>query len=91
MLMGSLFLADGQVMVALSGVSRIERRDNLLLVVADGGEVRLDASGYSSREDVQDIVSSCVVQAVNPVSDVEYVSGIDPVGHLPDRTRPHGE
>lgn len=66
MLMGSLFLSDGQIMVDFGAVSRAERDGNLLTLTAGGREVRLDASGYAPEAEVHEIVAACVAEAQMP-------------------------
>lgn len=83
-LVGSLFLSDGQIMVAMDGVTGVERQGNLLVVTAQGAPVHLDASAYPIDIGVHDIIGNCAASAADPISDVEYVSNIDPVAALPE-------
>ncbi len=62
-LMGSLFLSDGEVMVDFNTVSGVEKRGQLLLVTTGGRETRLDASAYPADMPVEEIVLSCAARA----------------------------
>lgn len=70
-LMGSLFLSDGQVMVDFGSVTGVERQGDLLLVVSGGRETRLDASRYPQSVAVDEIVADCAPKAQTPVLGLE--------------------
>ena len=63
LLMGNLFVSDGQVMIAVSDMSRVERAGNLLMVGSRGREDGLDVSDYPSEIGVHTILSDCAMQA----------------------------
>ncbi len=63
LLMGNLFVSDGQVMIAFSSMSRVERAGQLLLIGSDGREDGLDVSNYPPRVGVHTILSDCAEKA----------------------------
>ncbi len=62
-LMGSLFVSDGQMMIAASSMSRVERAGDLLLVGAGAREDVLDVSNYPADVAVHTILADCAAQA----------------------------
>lgn len=62
-LMGNLFVSDGQVMIEVSAMSRIERSGDLLLIGAAGRENALDISAYPASASVHGILADCAAQA----------------------------
>ena len=74
MLMGNLFVSDGQVMIAFSSMSRIERSGDLLVIGADGREDGLDISNYPVETGVHTILSECAATAQVPGYDIAGIN-----------------
>lgn len=62
-LMGSLFVSDGQVMIAASSMARVERSGDLLLVGSGAREDALDISNYPAEARVHTILTDCAAKA----------------------------
>ncbi len=62
-LMGNLFVSDGQVMIAVSSMSRVERAGHLLLIGSGAREDGLDVSNYPETVGVHTILSDCAAKA----------------------------
>ena len=75
LLMGNLFVSDGQVMIAAASMSRIERAGQLLLIGSNGREDGLDVSNYPVEVGVHTILADCAAKAETEVHDVAYVKG----------------
>lgn len=73
MLMGNLFVSDGQVMIAFSSMSRVERSGDLLMIGAEGREDGLDISGYPVETGVHTILSECAATAQTPGYDIATI------------------
>ena len=63
LLMGALYVSDGQVMVALSAVTTAERAGDLLRVGGAGGTLHLDVSAYPHDMAIHDILADCAGRA----------------------------
>ena len=63
MLMGNLFVSDGDVMIAFSAMSHVERSGDLLKVGTGAREDGLDVSGYPDGMGVHTILSDCAAKA----------------------------
>lgn len=63
MLMGSLFVSDGDVMISFQAMSHVERQGGLLQVGAGERQDMLDVSGYPEDFPVHMILSDCAQQA----------------------------
>jgi len=63
MLMGSLFVSDGDIMIAMSAMSHVERAGGLLIVGAGDREDGLDISAYPLEMGVHTILSECATRA----------------------------
>ena len=74
MLMGNLFVSDGQVMIAFSSMSRMERSGDLLLVGSANGEDGLDISAYPAETGVHTILSECAATAQTPGYDIAAIN-----------------
>ena len=74
MLMGNLFVSDGQVMIAFTSMSRIERAGDLLLIGSEGREDGLDISGYPMETAVHTILSECAATARVPGYEVATIN-----------------
>ncbi|MDJ0627456.1 MAG: hypothetical protein QNJ44_04270 [Rhodobacter sp.] len=73
-LMGNLFVSDGQVMVAFSAMSHVERSGHLLMVGSGSREDGLDVSGYPPHLGVHAILSDCAARAEAPPAQPRYAA-----------------
>lgn len=64
-LMGNLFVSDGQVMIDMNAMTRVERAGDLLLVGYDGREDGLDVSTYPESASVHGILAACAAEAAS--------------------------
>ncbi|MEL7115058.1 MAG: hypothetical protein AAGP08_05615 [Pseudomonadota bacterium] len=62
-LMGTLFVSDGQVMVAMDAVSHVERSGDLLVIGVGTRQDGLDISAYPDEMGVHQILSYCAETA----------------------------
>ena len=62
-LMGNLFVSDGQLMIAFSAMSHVERSGNLLLVGSGERQDGLDISAYPGEMAIHTILSECAANA----------------------------
>ncbi len=83
LLMGNLFVSDGQVMIAVSDMSRVERSGDLLLVGSGNHQDGLDISNYPADEGVHTILADCATQAETEVIAVPVSSTRE--GKMPSR------
>lgn len=67
-LMGSLFVSDGQVMIDVGSMTRVERSGDLLMVGYGDGEDGLDVSAYPANASVHGILADCADRAVDDVT-----------------------
>lgn len=75
LLMGNLFVSDGQVMIAFASMSRVERSGQLLLIGSDGREDGLDVSNYAAHVGVHTILADCAAKAEAQVTEVAFAAG----------------
>lgn len=71
-LMGNLFVSDGQIMVAFSAMSHVERSGDLLLIGAGAREDGLDVSGYPADMGVHRILAECAATAEGAPNGFDY-------------------
>lgn len=64
-LMGNLFVSDGDVMIAMSAMSHVERNGALLTVNAGERQDRLDVSTYPLDTAVHVILKDCADRAAD--------------------------
>ncbi len=62
-LMGALFVSDGQIMIAADRMTRVERTGPLLMVGHAGREDRLDVSSYPEAMPVHEILTDCAARS----------------------------
>ncbi len=75
LMMGNLFVSDGQVMIAVASMSRIERAGSLLLIGSAGREDGLDVSNYPPHVGVHTILADCAAKAEGRVSGAAFTAG----------------
>ena len=73
-LMGNLFVSDGQVMIAVSSMSHVARDGALLVVGAGPREDGLDISGYPAEMGVHTILADCAARASAPQPGVDIAA-----------------
>lgn len=74
MLMGNLFVSDGQVMIAFSAMSHVERSGHLLVVGSGARQDGLDVSGYPAHMGVHTILADCAAKAETGEARVDFAA-----------------